>query len=68
MPAGAGPKHLECHEDTDFMTALDRMVAENIREQNRNQVKTQTVDISVPYHVRSTTKKTYGMFCSLDFK
>lgn len=54
----AGPKRVSCPEDDDFLSALDKMVSDNIQDRMRDAVKPQQVDISVPLHVKST-KKTY---------
>lgn len=54
----SGPKRVSCPEDDDFLSALDKMVSDNIQDRMRDSVKPQQVDISVPLHVRST-KKTY---------
>ncbi|XP_027219078.2 regulator of nonsense transcripts 2 [Penaeus vannamei] len=52
-------KHVDCKEDNDFMSAFDRMMAESILERTSNIPKAGQFDISVPVHVKSTTKKTY---------
>ncbi|XP_078053148.1 UPF2 regulator of nonsense mediated mRNA decay [Augochlora pura] len=54
----AGPRRVSCPEDDDFLSALDKMVSDNIQDRMRDSVKPQQVDISVPLHVK-TTKKTY---------
>ncbi|XP_012286049.1 regulator of nonsense transcripts 2 [Orussus abietinus] len=54
----SGPKRVNCPEDDDFLSALDKMVSDNIQDRMRDSVKSQQVDISVPLHVKST-KKTY---------
>ena len=54
----SGPKRLACPEDDDFLSALDKIVSDNIQDRMRDSVKPQQVDISVPLHVKST-KKTY---------
>ncbi|XP_015127753.1 regulator of nonsense transcripts 2 [Diachasma alloeum] len=54
----AGPKRVSCPEDDDFLSALDKIVSDNIQDRMRDNVKPQQVDISVPIHVKST-KKTY---------
>ena len=54
----SGPKRVSCPEDDDFLSALDKMVSDNIQDRMRDSVKPQQVDISVPLHVKST-KKTY---------
>lgn len=53
-----GPKRVNCPEDDDFLSALDKMVSDNIQDRMRDSVKPQQFDISVPMHVKST-KKTY---------
>ncbi|KAK1135688.1 hypothetical protein K0M31_000273 [Melipona bicolor] len=54
----SGPRRVSCPEDDDFLSALDKMVSDNIQDRMRDSVKPQQVDISVPLHVKST-KKTY---------
>ncbi|XP_014219382.1 regulator of nonsense transcripts 2 [Copidosoma floridanum] len=54
----SGPKRILCPEDDDFLSALDKMVSDNIQDRMREGAKSQQVDISVPLHVKST-KKTY---------
>lgn len=54
----SGPRKVECPEDQEFLSALDKMVSENIQERIREPVKAGNVDISVPMVVRSN-KKTY---------
>lgn len=58
-------KHVDCKEDNDFMSAFDRMMAESILERTSNIPKAGQFDISVPVHVKSTTKKTYGKSVSV---
>lgn len=53
-------KHVDCEEDTDFMSAFDRMMAESIMERATTVPRPGQLDISVPVHVKSTAKKTYG--------
>lgn len=56
----AAPKRVHCPEDDDFLSALDKMVSDNIQDRMRDAVKPQQVDISVPLHVKSNaTRKTY---------
>uniref|UniRef100_T1IJL6 Regulator of nonsense transcripts 2 n=1 Tax=Strigamia maritima TaxID=126957 RepID=T1IJL6_STRMM len=52
-----GPKPVHCQEDEDFMTAFDKMLAENIQHRNQETVKPPQVDISVPMHVKGTVKR-----------
>lgn len=54
----SAPKRINCTEDDDFLSALDKMVSDNIQDRMRDGAKPQQVDISVPLHVKST-KKTY---------
>lgn len=54
----SGPRRVECPEDEEFLSALDKMVSENIQERIREPVKTGSVDISVPTILKSS-KKTY---------
>lgn len=56
-----GPKHVTCPEDDDFMTAFDKMLAENIQHRSQENVKTPQVDIPVPVNARSNLKKTVTM-------
>ncbi|XP_044016456.1 regulator of nonsense transcripts 2 [Aphidius gifuensis] len=53
-----GPKRVQCPEDDDFLSALDKIVSDNIQDRMRENVKPSQVDISVPIHVKSC-KKTY---------
>ncbi|CAG9856065.1 unnamed protein product [Phyllotreta striolata] len=53
------PKKLDCPEDTDFLSALDKMVSENIQERMKEPVKAGNIDISVPVVLKSNVKKTY---------
>lgn len=52
--------HVECEEDNDFMSAFDRMMADSILERASTVPRPGQLDISVPVHIRSTAKKTYG--------
>ncbi|CAB0039926.1 unnamed protein product [Trichogramma brassicae] len=52
------PKLVSCQEDDDFLSALDKMVSDNIQDRMRETAKPQQVDISVPLNVKNT-KKTY---------
>lgn len=54
----SGPRKVDCPEDEDFLSALDKMVSENIQERMREPVKAGNVDISVPVVLKSN-KKTY---------
>lgn len=54
----AAPRHMSCSEDEDFVSALDKMVSDNLQERIRENVKPSQLDISVPMSVRSG-KKTY---------
>ncbi|XP_034935867.1 regulator of nonsense transcripts 2-like [Chelonus insularis] len=54
----SGPKRVACPEDDDFLSALDKIVSDNIQDRMRDNVKPQQVDISVPIHVKNP-KKTY---------
>lgn len=53
-----GPKKVVCPEDDDFLSALDKMVSENIQERMREPVKSGNLDISVPV-VMKNNKKNY---------
>lgn len=52
-------KHVDCEEDNDFMSAFDRMMADSILERVNSISRHGQLDISVPVHVKTTTKKTY---------
>ncbi|XP_066260334.1 regulator of nonsense transcripts 2 [Euwallacea similis] len=54
-----GPKKMDCPEDNDFLSALDKMVSENIQERMREPVKAGNIDISVPVVLKSNAKKNY---------
>jgi regulator of nonsense transcripts 2 len=54
----SGPRKVDCPEDEEFLSALDKMVSENIQERMREPVKAGNVDISVPVVLKSN-KKTY---------
>lgn len=54
--------HVECEEDNDFMSAFDRMMADSILERASAVPRPGQLDISVPVHIRSTAKKTYGEY------
>lgn len=54
-----GPKKVDCPEDIEFLSALDKMVSENIQERMKEPVKAGNVDISVPVVMKSNMKKTY---------
>lgn len=59
MAIPQGPKKMDCPEDVEFLSALDKMVSENIQERMKEPVKAGNVDISVPVVVKSNMKKTY---------
>lgn len=61
-----GPKRLDCPEDKDFLSALDKMVSENIQERMREPVKAGNVDISVPVVLKSN-KKTYDQLQVVEY-
>lgn len=50
---------LSDEKDDEFVNAFEKMVSDNIQDRMREQVKPQQVDISVPLHFKSNTKKTY---------
>lgn len=54
----SAPRKVECAEDEEFLSALDKMVSENIQDRMREPIKLSNVDISVPVVVKSN-KKTY---------
>ncbi|XP_063230825.1 regulator of nonsense transcripts 2-like [Bacillus rossius redtenbacheri] len=54
-----GPTCVECPEDDDFQNAFEQMVSSNIQERMHETIKPRQVDISVPLHVKNSTKKTY---------
>lgn len=47
------------HEDKEFMDELEQMVSCSIQDHARNMSKPHTVDISIPFHIRTNHKKTY---------
>ncbi|KAK3865393.1 hypothetical protein Pcinc_028997 [Petrolisthes cinctipes] len=56
-------KHVKCEEDDDFMSALDRMMADSVLERVTTMPKPGQLDISVPVHIKSA-KKTYDQLLS----
>lgn len=58
------PKRIKCAEDEEFLTALDKMVSENIQERMKEPMKA-NVDISVPVVLKSN-KKTYDQLQEAD--
>nr|CAG4643014.1 EOG090X0143 [Ilyocryptus agilis] len=48
---------VRCPEDDDFMTALDRMVAENIHDRGKEVAKPPAVDIAIPWQVKASLKR-----------
>ncbi|XP_046363443.1 regulator of nonsense transcripts 2-like isoform X2 [Haliotis rufescens] len=52
------PKRIVCQEDDDFMTAFDKMMSENIQARAQESLKVPQLDIAMPVHLRSKTKKT----------
>ncbi|KAK7464560.1 hypothetical protein BaRGS_00037895 [Batillaria attramentaria] len=52
------PKVIACPEDDDFMTAFDKMMAENIQMRTQESLKVPQLDIAVPMHLRGKNKKT----------
>ncbi|XP_056637303.1 regulator of nonsense transcripts 2 [Diorhabda sublineata] len=54
-----GPKKVDCPEDEDFLSALDKMVSENIQERMKEPVKAGNLDISVPVVLKTNVKRTY---------
>ena len=57
-------RRIECPEDEDFMSEFDRMLADNLLERTRETPRPPAhhSHISVPVHVKSSAKKTYGTF------
>lgn len=53
------PKLVECPEDEEFLNAFERMVSDNIQDRLQETIKPQQVDISVPLHIKGSSKKTY---------
>ena len=51
-----GPKHIQCQEDDDFMTAFDKMITENIQARHNESVKVPQVDIAVPMQMKGQQK------------
>lgn len=54
-----GLQRVECQEDEDFMSAFDKLVADQIQERMKERITPQQIDISVPLHIRASAKKTY---------
>lgn len=54
-----GLQKVECQEDEDFMSAFDKLVADQIQDRMKERITPQQIDISVPLHIRASTKKTY---------
>ncbi|XP_077976967.1 regulator of nonsense transcripts 2-like isoform X2 [Glandiceps talaboti] len=53
-----GPKHIKCDEDEDFLTAFDKLMAENLQQRNNENIKVPQLDVSVPVNLKSK-KKTF---------
>ncbi|XP_049955092.1 regulator of nonsense transcripts 2-like [Schistocerca serialis cubense] len=53
------PRLVECPEDDEFLNAFERMVSDNIQDRLQETIKPQQVDISVPLHIKGSSKKTY---------
>ncbi|XP_047115400.1 regulator of nonsense transcripts 2 isoform X1 [Schistocerca piceifrons] len=60
------PSLIDCPEDNDFQIAFEQMVSENIQDRIRGTPMPQRLDIVVPLHIRSKTKKTYEQLKSED--
>lgn len=58
LPDSDDKSKKDCPEDDDFMSAFDKLVAEQMQDRKDRPVPSQ-VDIAVPLHVRASTKKTY---------
>lgn len=54
-----GLQKVECQEDEDFMSAFDKLVADQIQDRMKERITPSQIDISVPLHIRANTKKTY---------
>nr|XP_018905261.1 PREDICTED: regulator of nonsense transcripts 2 [Bemisia tabaci] len=46
-------------EDADFLSAFEQMVSDNLQDRMNEVVKPPKVDIAIPLHFKSSTKKTY---------
>ncbi|XP_078596473.1 regulator of nonsense transcripts 2-like isoform X2 [Branchiostoma floridae x Branchiostoma japonicum] len=51
-----GPKLVKCAEDEDFMSAFDKMLAENIQHRSTETVKVPTLDIAIPQNMKVKAK------------
>lgn len=58
LPDSEDKSKKDSPEDDDFMSAFDKLVAEQMQDRKDRPVPSQ-VDIAVPVHVRASTKKTY---------
>lgn len=58
-PNVRGLQKIDCQEDEDFMSAFDKLVADQIQDRMKERITPQQIDISVPLHIRANTKKTY---------
>lgn len=47
------------HEDKEFLEELEQMVSCSIQDHARSSSKPQYLDISIPFHIRASHKKTY---------
>ncbi|KAK7102854.1 regulator of nonsense transcripts 2-like [Littorina saxatilis] len=59
------PKADPTTEDNDFMTAFDKMMAENIQNRTQESLKVPQLDIAVPMHLRGKNKKSVACPTSL---
>ena len=53
-----GLKHIECQEDTDFMSAFDKMMEDTFKARNNESIKVPQFEVSVPINLK---KKKFGM-------
>ncbi|XP_036368923.1 regulator of nonsense transcripts 2 isoform X3 [Octopus sinensis] len=54
-----GPKHIKCTEDEDFLSAFDRMMADNLQARSQESLKVPQLDIAVPMHLRGQVRKQF---------
>lgn len=55
-----GPKHIKCTEDEDFLSAFDKMMADNLQARSQESLKVPQLDIAVPMHLRGQVRKQFS--------
>ncbi|XP_052071977.1 regulator of nonsense transcripts 2-like isoform X2 [Mytilus californianus] len=50
------PKNIKCQEDDDFLSAFDKMMADNIQARSQESLKVPQMDIAVPTQAKSKNK------------